>query len=180
MSLMSKLGYWVREGKNIGPSHGAGIYLLESDGHVEVDYDSAGASFVVWGANGIDASKLVGVAFKCRRDEKWHGEYLNPHGASRCTERDDYDSLVECASAVRREWAASRADEIAVEADPARHLERELASHDWYFAFSDDPAMYGGGERHRKLLNEIAEKVDKDVRRKLWDKYAPNEFECPF
>lgn len=69
--------------------------------------------------------------------------------------------------------------ERMVRDNPELHLERELASHDWFYHNSDDHTVFVRGEAQGRLIQEILQKVTPEAGRFLWEKYAPPGWGLP-
>jgi len=154
-----------------GPRKGA---IVREDGSlVHLDYTNYADTAKVRGcADGVGTVALAPL------NGKWSGEARSRvhHGTVWVR---DCDTAEEAAAALLSKLGAEVAAETALVADPAAHLERELALHDWYSAMSDDHGYWVAGERHWVLVRDLMTKVPVETVRTLFAKYAPNDFTCP-
>lgn len=53
---------------------------------------------------------------------------------------------------------------------------KKLASHDWYYHYSDDYGVYSRGRQSWDALIATCKQVTPDVLKPLWEKHAPKDF----
>ena len=194
MAFMRDLFYWHGEaqsrtrvrmvkGKPVHtePSGTDALAAIKTDGSVVVIEMNDPNWYTI--GNGIPSADIIGTAFRHRKDRTWAGHFTGPHG-NNLTVKDDFGRTSfayaeDCGKAALARRLEAFNAELEVLADPARHLERELKSHDWHCAMSDAPGVCGAGERHMREIRKIMEDVDPATVRELWAKHAPEGFTCP-
>jgi hypothetical protein len=131
----------------------------------------------------IPSADIIGTAFRNRQERTWSGTFTGLHGnAMKVKEelgRTFFSSAEDCGRHALARYLEAFNAELEVLADPARHLERELKSHDWHCAMSDAPGVCGAGERHMQEIRKLMGDVDPATARELWTKYAPDGFAFP-
>lgn len=151
-----------------------GAIVLDDGSAVELDYtDRADERKLA----GLDVARVVGIGWRDRLTGEWgvavRGDAFEKHAAKGAT-------LADAIRAALDTCYAAEAAEVALRDDPAAHLERELARHDWWSAMSDSYGVTLAGERHMREILDIAARVPSETVRALWAKHAPaNGPDCP-
>jgi len=156
-----------REVEYNGPTQAA---ILVRDGSlVHIDFkvptDRARAA-ATW-------EQYVGHVILVPASGQWSGEGPHPIQPSWTVRVSGFNTPEEAASALRRDIAKAKADEEAIQGDPAAHLERELAGHDWTAAYSDSPGVSSAADRHWSIIQALRAKVAPEVYEALLVKYNP-------
>lgn len=144
-----------------------GALVLDDGSAVELNYtDRSDERQLV----GLDPAKVVGIGWRDRMTGGWvvtvRGDTHPKHSGKGAT-------LADAIRAALDTCYAAEAAEVALRDDPAAHLERELASHDWWSAMSDSYGVTLAGERHMREILDIAARVPSETVRALWAKHAP-------
>ncbi len=169
--------YWFNHGwsrstpkTRIGPREGA---LIRADGTtVRLDFANPADMHLI-----PATSNVVGLALgPASRTTEWSATGRDGRGFGVYVTAETLDGAV---SALRLEIEARNAEEARIAAEPAEHLERELARFDWYAHYSDSHGVYAASERHQKQILEIAKAVPVERARELWAKHAPRDVGCP-
>jgi hypothetical protein len=67
----------------------------------------------------------------------------------------------------------------SAQTDNIKELEQRLASHDWYFDYSDDSRAYKQGRENLNKINVLIKDLISNGQNavvvKLWDKYCPDQ-----
>ena len=123
---------------------------------------------------------FVGVVSKAPATQ-WGGQFwmdVNPdHQGNWMFKGHDSPTPESAAVKLRALAAKAKAAEMSVMTDAAKYLERELKGHDWYAAFSDSYGATLAGDAHMKVIERLLEKVPHDLGLRLWNKYAPKEYD---
>ena len=145
-----------------------GALILFDGSTVEMDYTERADEQKL---SGPDATKAVGLAWRDRHGKGWSAEVKGDKAAPR--HRGVGATLAEAVAAATDAYYKAEAAEIALREDSAAHLERELATHDWWHMMSDSYGVTLAGERHMEEILGIAARCPADVVRALWAKHAP-------
>lgn len=144
-----------------------GALVLVDGSTVELDYaDRADERKLV----GLNVAQVVGIGWLDRITGECvvtvKGDTLPKHSGKGAT-------LADALRAALDTCYAAEAAEVALRDDPAAHLERELAHHDWWHMMSDSYGTTLAGERHMREILNIAARVPSETVRALWAKHAP-------
>lgn len=120
---------------------------------------------------------FLGIACKAPATG-WTGMVLLPDGGTQyiADQGTDHERAIE---AVRKTALDLKSEQERYRTDPAYALEKELSRRDWYSQFSDDYRYYAAGERHDQVIKALIPKVDPEVVKALWRKYAPKDVGSP-
>ncbi len=187
--FMRNVYYWhnnqprtvVRKGKSVTVGGGPSVLgaVMRDGSVILVDLQDPD-----WHAKASDipTADIVGQVTQ-GQDGRWYGEYRNPHNAMRAVGHDrdpkGFGNAENAAKHVVEARDKEIAEDLAILADPVQHLERELASHDWYCHMSDAPGVYGAGAAHMRRIMDIIKDVPAEKVREIWAKHAPHAFACP-
>lgn len=125
-----------------------------------------------------DFGHVVGSVTYLPAVGEWSGTFESPFNRSHTLwmAKGVYASAQEAVVALLTAREAFRAKEQAVRDDPAAWLDRELAGHDWFAAYSDAPGVCGASDYHwANVVQPLKAKVAPEVWDALFTKHAPPE-----
>ena len=150
-----------------------GAIVLADGTTVELDYANRADERKI---ADLDVERVVGIGWRDRATGEWRvgvrGDTHEKHEAMGPT-------LADALRAALDACYGAEAEEIALRADPAAHLERELARHDWWHMMSDSYGTTLAGQQHMAEIMGIAARCPAETVRALWAKHAPADFACP-
>ena len=181
--MLSDARYWFRKSHPMtrwktGPSTVSmpfdpmGALVLDDGSIIELDYTNPNDEKKI---AHLRPDQVVGIGWRDRKTGHWRVEVKK--GAEKGVGTGNTaDAATKLALNV---YYTAQAAETALKANPAAHLDRELARHDWWHMMSDSYGVTLAGEKHMVEIRQIISKVDPDTVRGLWAQHAPKEFACP-
>lgn len=161
--------YWFnnRRPGSQGPSKA--VILLADGVQVPVDFNKAEDRLVA----GKTLNQYRGHATFLPAYNHWIAEGSHPMFPDRTLYVQGCPTAEDALKALCQKQEAARAEEEAIRANPALRLEREMASHDWTYAYSDSYGVYRAGESHWQQIVALRSTVPAEVWDALENKYNP-------